>query len=216
MNLVMTLILIMLILPGCSAATRDGVHPVEQQAAAAPAVVPQPSTEESLRELMEFPACKSKESPARKRFLARQIARILDAHSEDVLLKQVFSLQICKESRFNPTARSPVGARGIAQVMPTTATLVAKQLGLGELRPEDLDDVELNTTIGFSYFLGLVRDYKGNIASAMAAYNAGPASSSVKGMTRLQNGNIETGWYVANIFWLMEEQRIAAKKGVGT
>jgi soluble lytic murein transglycosylase len=79
-----------------------------------------------------------------------------------------------QESAFNPAAMSPVGARGLLQLMPGTAKITAKQAGL----PYDLKrlttDPVYNATLG-AYHLGhLVDNYDGSYIMTFAAYNAGP------------------------------------------
>jgi soluble lytic murein transglycosylase len=79
-----------------------------------------------------------------------------------------------QESAFNPAAMSPVGARGLLQLMPGTAKITAKQAGL----PYDLkrltSDPVYNATLG-AYHLGhLVDNYDGSYIMTFAAYNAGP------------------------------------------
>jgi soluble lytic murein transglycosylase len=78
-----------------------------------------------------------------------------------------------EESSFHPKARSPVGARGLMQLMPDTARPMARQRGL-EFRGGDvLDDPAANLDMGASYLAGLVRTF-GEARLAVAAYNAGP------------------------------------------
>ncbi|MCB9555526.1 MAG: lytic transglycosylase domain-containing protein [Deltaproteobacteria bacterium] len=75
------------------------------------------------------------------------------------------------ESRFDPQARSHVGARGLMQLMPRTAASLAKQLGYDDYR---ITDPRFNIDAG-TYYLGyLLRRFK-RIDVALAAYNAGPS-----------------------------------------
>ena len=78
-----------------------------------------------------------------------------------------------RESAFSPTARSPVGARGLMQLMPATGRAVARQVGLPD-SPQNLDNVEYNITLGSAYYKQLLERFEGNRAVALAAYNAGP------------------------------------------
>ena len=78
------------------------------------------------------------------------------------------------ESLFQPTVRSPVGARGLMQLMPGTADLVARQMGRAKPTSRDLNDPGENTTLGARYLSDMVADWHGNIALATASYNAGP------------------------------------------
>ena len=69
------------------------------------------------------------------------------------------------ESGFNPYAISPQGALGLMQVMPANA----------RFHPlEDLLEPEINIAIGAEYFAGLLDQFDGDVALALASYNAGP------------------------------------------
>jgi len=78
-----------------------------------------------------------------------------------------------RESAFYPEAESPVGARGLMQVMPQTAEAVAASLRLPH-RPGDLFDVEHNIALGSAYYRQLLDRFGDNRVYALAAYNAGP------------------------------------------
>lgn len=78
-----------------------------------------------------------------------------------------------RESAFSPTARSPVGARGLMQLMPATGRSVARKVGL-TASTRKLDNVEYNITLGSAYYSQLLERFDGNRAVALAAYNAGP------------------------------------------
>ena len=76
-----------------------------------------------------------------------------------------------QESSFDPAARSGAGARGMMQLMPATASIVARRAGLGA---GSLEDPDYNMRVG-SVFLGqLVDQFSGSYVMATAAYNAGP------------------------------------------
>ncbi|ERS89543.1 transglycosylase SLT domain-containing protein [Halomonas sp. PBN3] len=79
-----------------------------------------------------------------------------------------------RESAYNPEALSPAGARGLMQVMPGTATQLARQLGIGDPGPYGVLDPELNIRLGSTYIRDMLERYRGNRLAAAAAYNAGP------------------------------------------
>jgi len=76
-----------------------------------------------------------------------------------------------QESSFDATARSGSGARGMMQLMPATAQIVARRGGLGW---GSLDDPDFNMKVGSAYLGQLVDQFSGSYVLATAAYNAGP------------------------------------------
>ena len=87
------------------------------------------------------------------------------AHEEGINEDQFLAL-VYQESRFNPCARSPVGATGLAQLMPGTAS----DLGVNP------HDIEQNLRGGARYFKQQLKRFEGDVSLALAAYNAGPGS----------------------------------------
>lgn len=87
----------------------------------------------------------------------------------------VFAL-IRQESSFITDAQSPVGARGLMQLMPSTAEKLAKSLKV-KFNPGRLDDPDFNVRLGSAYLSDLLRDFEGSYILALASYNAGPSRS---------------------------------------
>jgi soluble lytic murein transglycosylase len=83
---------------------------------------------------------------------------------------------IRQESLFDTRARSPASAFGLMQLIPPTATRVAKQLGLPAPSQEKLFEAEVNLTLGTQYLKDLLARYSNNWHKALAAYNAGEAA----------------------------------------
>ncbi len=79
-----------------------------------------------------------------------------------------------RESLFDPLARSSVGALGLMQLMPSTARLVARSLGMKRPRKSDILRVENNIRFGTHYLRTVMNRFDNNVALAAAAYNAGP------------------------------------------
>jgi soluble lytic murein transglycosylase len=91
-----------------------------------------------------------------------------------------------QESRFITTARSPVGAQGLMQVMPGTARDLSRHLDMPH-NQEMLADPTFNVEYGQSY-LEMLRDSQhtqGLLPKVIAAYNAGPGS-----VMRWNNGGV--------------------------
>jgi soluble lytic murein transglycosylase len=94
--------------------------------------------------------------------------------SEGSGAEQAFVLSIARqESNFDPDARSGVGARGLMQLMPSTAAVVARRMGMS-FSPERLYDADYNMRLGSSYLGRMVDDFGGSYVMAAASYNAGP------------------------------------------
>jgi hypothetical protein len=76
------------------------------------------------------------------------------------------------ESRFDPHAQSPAGARGLMQLMPATAAYLAKRLD--EPRPR-ANDPEFNVRAGALYLAEMLEQFDDE-THAVAAYHAGPGN----------------------------------------
>ena len=81
---------------------------------------------------------------------------------------------IRQESEFDLTANSHAGAKGLMQLMPYTAKVVAKQANLPYSKSRLTKDAEYNINLGSHYIAGLILEYDGAYPFAIAAYNAGP------------------------------------------
>jgi soluble lytic murein transglycosylase len=104
--------------------------------------------------------------PFRSIILAEARERNIDPFLVAALIRQ--------ESMFNPTARSPVGAVGLMQVMPKTGAAIARQLRIPRFRTDMLLQPELNVTFGSIYLAEQLRVYGDRLDAVLAAYNAGP------------------------------------------
>ncbi|ENM5748693.1 transglycosylase SLT domain-containing protein [Vibrio mimicus] len=80
-----------------------------------------------------------------------------------------------QESAMDSDAQSPVGARGLMQIMPDTARYTARKYQLSYSNPDELYQVGKNIEIGSRYLSSLLERYDQNRILAFAAYNAGPS-----------------------------------------
>jgi soluble lytic murein transglycosylase len=80
---------------------------------------------------------------------------------------------IRQESAFDPRATSPVGARGLMQLMPETAREMSHKVGV-PYAPDRLYDPANSVRLGSAYFRELMDDFHGNVELALASYNGGP------------------------------------------
>jgi soluble lytic murein transglycosylase len=78
-----------------------------------------------------------------------------------------------QESSFDRAAMSPVGARGMMQLMPGTARETSGKLGLSYDLGRLTSDPDYNIMLGTRYFAGLMNSWGGNAPLAVASYNAG-------------------------------------------
>lgn len=99
---------------------------------------------------------------------------VMKLHTERLGVNEawVFGL-IRQESRFASVARSAVGAAGLMQLMPGTASWIARRIGLAGYQQSAVHDIDTNVLLGTSY-LKYVLDSLGHPVLATAAYNAGP------------------------------------------
>jgi soluble lytic murein transglycosylase len=78
-----------------------------------------------------------------------------------------------QESRYNPNATSWVGARGLMQVMPSTAEGIAAALDMEYFEPDDLYHPDLSVRFGAFYIAAQLKSMNGSVPGALAAYNGG-------------------------------------------
>lgn len=81
---------------------------------------------------------------------------------------------IRQESTFNANVVSSAGARGLMQLMPATAQLVARQLGIKHTHSRLTSDPGYNVRLGSAYMADLLERFNGSYVLAVASYNAGP------------------------------------------
>lgn len=79
-----------------------------------------------------------------------------------------------QESWFDPRAQSTANARGLTQFIRSTATAVARELNWLNWTWDDLFHPYVAVPFGARYLASLLRDFRGNVLFATAAYNAGP------------------------------------------
>ncbi|WP_439813852.1 lytic transglycosylase domain-containing protein [Zavarzinia sp. CC-PAN008] len=89
-------------------------------------------------------------------------------------VERALALSITRqESAFDVGAVSPVGARGLMQLMPDTAKMVAGKLGLRYEAGRLTTDPVYNMTLGTAYLADRLDRFDGSYVMTIAAYNAG-------------------------------------------
>lgn len=79
-----------------------------------------------------------------------------------------------QESMLDKDAQSPVGARGLMQIMPETGQACARKMNEPWQSASSLFNPDTNIKYGTFYYKQMVNRFNGNFALAAAAYNAGP------------------------------------------
>jgi soluble lytic murein transglycosylase len=101
----------------------------------------------------------------------RAYRELIDKYSAQEGIEPSLAYAVMRaESSFLPSAKSPVGARGLMQLMPNTAAAV---MHLKHIDPERLYDPELNIRAGSKHLHDLLDSYGGNRIAVIASYNAG-------------------------------------------
>ncbi len=93
----------------------------------------------------------------------------------DVGVERALLLAVARqESAFQADARSSANARGLMQVLPSTAEFVARRERIKYDREKLFSNAAYNVAIGSRYLAGLLEDYDQSYPLALAGYNAGP------------------------------------------
>ncbi len=79
-----------------------------------------------------------------------------------------------EESGYRPDAVSVSGALGLLQLMPDTASRLARDAGIGNFSPSQLVRPEVNVRLGALYLDRLMGRFDGALEAVAASYNAGP------------------------------------------
>jgi soluble lytic murein transglycosylase-like protein len=95
---------------------------------------------------------------------AAYVAQLTQAAEAAYVSPSLLAALVWQESRWHPNALSPKGARGLTQLMPSTARALAV----------DAADTGSNLAGGARYLRSMLDQFDGNVERALAAYNAGP------------------------------------------
>ncbi|MEO8605143.1 MAG: transglycosylase SLT domain-containing protein [bacterium] len=135
-----------------------------------------------------------------------QVSSTAAAEQVDPLLVLALMRQ---ESLFDPAARSPADARGLMQLLPSTAERVAR--GRGQAPPTDqLTDVDVNIGLGTAYLAALLNEFDRDPQKALAAYNGGEEAV---GRWQQRFGGLDGDEWVESITY--RETRDYVKKVMG-
>jgi soluble lytic murein transglycosylase len=100
---------------------------------------------------------------------------IVEAEAEEKGLDPyIVAALMRQESLFTARISSPVGARGLMQIMPETGRALASGVGIDEWDSELLFQPEINVHLGTRYLAEQMERYDESLPSVFSAYNAGP------------------------------------------
>lgn len=97
-----------------------------------------------------------------------------DARIPDRLPRAVAYAIARQESGFDARARSSAGALGLMQLMPATASRIAREVGVAHSTARLTSDPAHNVTLGSHHLDELIAEYNGSYILTFIAYNAGP------------------------------------------
>ena len=144
----------------------------------------------------------SKKASYEKRFFNKYNYPIIETprkiNNKNMPKQEIILAIIRQESEFDKRANSWAGARGLMQLIKSTAKIVAKEAKLPYSISGLTSDPEYNIKLGSYYFNGLLENYNGVFPFAIAAYNAGP--NRVKTWRRI-NGDPAKG-EISYINWI--------------
>jgi soluble lytic murein transglycosylase len=100
------------------------------------------------------------------------------------------------ESMYKTDVISPVGAKGLMQLMPSTSKNLARLGDVKDFKVDDLLEPKVNIPLGAQYLARLGRQLHGNLSLVAAAYNAGPHR--VQGWL-VSFGHLETDEFIEHI-----------------
>lgn len=97
----------------------------------------------------------------------------LHAKTYQISMPLIFSI-IRQESEFREQIESEAGARGLMQLMPETASMVARLEHIAYTNKEELFSSQKNIHLGIAYLKYLAKRFHNHYLLMIAAYNAGP------------------------------------------
>lgn len=190
---------IVIILAAENLATSDAHTP-------APPIVTTPKTEplvEYAKRSIEVSS--PKVSPGRRALTANMISHIAEDIFTERAHQEFWIALLGVESRYESSARSPVGAVGLGQLMPAYMKDFGKDCDLTEVTEHDAFDDYSNAYLSACYFRTLIAANGNSIPLALVSYNAGINSNSLK---QVKNGGSpvqEAAAYTTKV-WAKKDQ----------
>ena len=108
---------------------------------------------------------------------ARKLTKLILNFSKKKKIEPLLLTSIINsESTFKINAKSDKGAKGLMQLIPTTALYISRLKKIELKNPEHIYEPKTNLKLGVSYFNYLLKKYQGNKKFALMAYNWGPGN----------------------------------------
>ncbi len=116
-----------------------------------------------------------KQAASRGVILPRAYFPVVDLVPDGLPVSRALALSIARrESEFDVAVISPAGARGLMQVMPGTAQMMAEKTAQDYALPRLTQDAAYNVTLCAAYLQHLVEEFGPAVALIASGYNAGP------------------------------------------
>lgn len=99
---------------------------------------------------------------------------IIKSEAEKNNIDPYLILSIIKvESGFDQNALSNKNAKGLMQIVDSTAEEINNNINVAETIEDNIYNIDINIALGCKYFSNLINKYNGNYYLAICAYNAG-------------------------------------------
>jgi hypothetical protein len=157
---------------------------------------------------------KSKVSMAKRQSIADKLADAVIKNLPNQDAREQYISMVKIESNFENNSKSPVGAVGIGQIMPSTFNGTIKKMNMG-IKPEDITSEDVNLNVGAFYFNELLVEQQGNPRLASIAYNGGGrTANSFKKMNRINAESANYSLLTEHIKETVREKVIADDKAI--
>ena len=143
-------------------------------------------------------------SDSKKEVLANKIVTIVMRNIKGKESRESYVSMLKIESNFENSARSPVSAVGIGQIMPATFKYAAEKCKL-KVMADDITNEDLNILVGSCYYNILLEENEQNPRLAAISYNGGPKT--VAALKKLSNMNTESANYATKVQYVKELAR---------
>lgn len=148
-----------------------------------------------------YTLCKGELGPLARVNVLRDLVEVAQGFFEKPEDRLTFVLLVCIESRFDPSVRSSAGAVGLTQIIPKYAPEFASRCYLST-KGIDLYVPRVSLMTGACQFRYLINRYDSNYILALAAYNSGEESATVRKLRKLEKINQETAGYISRFSYL--------------